>query len=161
GGKTALLAGATDSRFALAVSCCSGNTGAALSRGNTGGTVKSTNDEFPYWFCDNYKMFNDRENALPIDQHLLIALQAPRLCYVSSATEDAWADPDGELLSCQLASKAYEIYGKQGLVMNEPLNVGYSYSEGCIGYHRREGRHKISHQDWKEYISFFKKNLPH
>jgi hypothetical protein len=159
GGKTALWAGATDSRFALAISSCSGNTGAALSRGNTGETVKDINERFPHWFCDNYKMFNERENSLPVDQHLLIALQAPRLCYVSSATEDEWADPDGELLACKLASKAYELYKEQGLLMSEPLKADYSYSEGHIGYHRHTGKHLITHQDWEFYLSFFKKKV--
>jgi dienelactone hydrolase len=159
GGKTALWAAATDGRFAMAISCCSGNTGAALSRGSTGETVKQINDRFPHWFCDNYKKYNGRENDLPVDQHLLLALQAPRHCYVSSATEDAWADPDGELLSCKLASPAYEMYGREGLVMRGPLITNHSYDEGSIGYHRTTGKHMLTERDWEKYLAFFKKHL--
>jgi predicted dienelactone hydrolase len=76
GGKTALLASAIDERFFMSISNCSGNSGAALSRNSTGETIKDIMTRFPYWFNDNYKKFIDNEDALPFDQHHLIALQA-------------------------------------------------------------------------------------
>ena len=104
GGKTALLAGVTDERFYLSISSCSGNSGTALSRKNKGETIESIVKRFPYWFCENYKKYAGKEDLLPFDQHHLLALLAPRKCYVTSATSDAWADPSGELLSARLAS---------------------------------------------------------
>lgn len=157
-GKTALWAAATDSRFAMAVSNCSGNTGAALSRGNTGETVRQINERFPHWFCGNYKKYNDNENALPIDQHILLGLIAPRKCYVASADLDDWADPDGELLSAKLASPYYELYGRRGLVLEGGLKNDFSYNKGTIAYHRRSGKHEITPFDWEKFMDFFDKN---
>jgi len=154
GGKTALWAGAQDQRFAMVFASCSGNTGASLSHRRFGETIKAINDAFPHWFADNYKKYNDNEAALPVDQHMLIAMIAPRPVYTTNATKDLWADPKGSYLSLQYAKQVYDLYGKPLALSQEPPPVNTPIINSTIGYHIREGIHNLTAYDWSNFIRF-------
>lgn len=150
-GKTALLAAATDERFTYVYSNDSGCSGAAITRNKKGETVAEICNRFPYWFCENYKMYMDNEENMPFDQHFLVASIAPRKVLVGSATEDIWADPFSEQLCCFAASSAFE---KGFDCPDREAEAGEEFFSGDIGYHLRKGSHYFGREDWNKLIKF-------
>ena len=137
-GKAAVWAGARDTRFAMVISNASGCGGAALSRRRFGETVRRINTHYPYWFAESFHKYNDNEDAMPFDQHFLLALVAPRPLFVESGTEDRWSDPHGEELGLEAAMPVYRLYG----------------AEDQAAYGIRPGKHEILAGDWEHYLDF-------
>lgn len=154
GGKTSLWAAANDQRFAICISNCSGNTGAALARRKFGERVTVINTVFPHWFSPNYKKYNDQEDLLPVDQHMLISLIAPRPVYATNASEDLWADPTGTFLSLKNAEEVYALYKLKSNLPDSPPGLNEPVIQSPLAYHNREGKHDMTVYDWTQFIKF-------
>jgi hypothetical protein len=162
-GKAALVAGAFDERIALTVANQAGCGGSAPNRKTpsaleTAETVLKINKRFPHWFCDEFKQFNDQVERLPFDQHCLVALCAPRPVLFTNATEDLWADPEGQFRMLQAATPVYRLLGAGGLeatAMPEPGKL----VDSRLGYYIREGKHSMTRGDWKVYLDVADKHF--
>lgn len=140
GGKTALWAAAQDVRFAMAVSNGSGCGGARLGRANDSKAekIRQILFSFPHWFCPNFAAWINRDMDLPHDADDLLRLIAPRLVYVASGSEDAWAGPRAEKAAWDAAHDIYRAYG----------------CEKNMGYHCHKGPHKLLPEDWDRFMDF-------
>ncbi|MBT3273294.1 MAG: hypothetical protein HN368_09080 [Spirochaetales bacterium] len=141
GGKTALLAGATDERIAITNPNCSGTGGSGLNRLKEPRSevindfIKSGNI---FWFGDQWKQFQGRDAELPYDQHFLHALVAPRGLLVTEAYGDFWANPPGSYAACYAAKTVYDL-------LDFPMAIGWEF---------REGEHDQSRSDFEKILDF-------
>lgn len=159
GGKTSLWCGAQDERVALTVSNCSGSSGAAAARGKSGQDIAAITREFPHWFCGNYAAWGGKEWRMPFDQHEVLALCAPRLVYVGSASKDWGADPRAEFRSCVAAAPVWGLWRKTGLGATAMPAAGAPLHEGSIGYHLRDGEHDLTPWDWQRFMDFADRHM--
>lgn len=158
-GKAALWAGARDRRFAMVISNESGGGGAALSKRKMGEDLARLNNGNPHWFSKSFRQFNNHEEALPFDQHMLISLIAPRPVYIASAEGDPGSDPEGEFLSAKYASPVYNLFGKEAFDNVSFPQIDHPVMKNGMGYHIRSGKHDITSYDWKQYLKFADLNL--
>ncbi len=161
-GKSALWAGANDPRFAAVISNDSGCGGASITRrilpDGQSETLKVIQERFPHWFAKNFRQYIDHEELLPVDQHELIALCAPRPVFVASAAEDLWADPEGEFLAAKLASPVYALWNLPGIPEEQPFPQVNELIGTRVGYYIRPGIHDVTPGDWQAFCDFLSRN---
>ncbi|MEO9971015.1 MAG: hypothetical protein ABJG15_14555 [Hyphomonadaceae bacterium] len=156
-GKSALVAGAWDARIKAVISHQSGTLGASLSRDKPGETVKhilnghSFGDGYPHWFAPEFLAFADDVDALPVDQHMLIALNAPRRVLLGNGRRDVWSDPNGAYRAAEGASAAWQLFGQDGLKQD---GMKAFNPEAGIAYHLRPGGHGIVRADVDAFLAF-------
>jgi hypothetical protein len=127
-GKAALVTTAFDTRVAAGFVASSGAGGAKLFRRDFGELLENLASRGGYhWMAGNFLKYAADEAAfgkrtvadLPVDQHQLIALCAPRLCFISyGVTEKGdpnWVDAHGSFMAAVLAGPAYLLLGKKDL----------------------------------------------
>jgi (4-O-methyl)-D-glucuronate---lignin esterase len=153
-GKTVLLAGARDPRFALIFSSCGGEMGSALARRDYGETIDDMAANFPWQFCGNFQKYSGHWNEMPVDAHELIALNAPHPVFITGGTGDQWSDPRGEFLAEVAAGPVYELLGLKGLGTTNFPPVDTPLINGDLGWNYHTGPHAILPEDWNAFLDF-------
>ena len=154
-GKAALWAAASDPRFAMVLSSHSGHGGDALWKREYGETLANMTKWLPRWLCENSHQYANNIETLPVDQHMLLGLIAPRPIYLATSIHDLWADPKGQYLSAFHSAKAFKLYGKQVKFKSEDLpSINQPIIESSIGHHVRSGFHGMKLYDWEQFMKF-------
>ena len=154
-GKTALLAAARDTRFAVCVPNQCGAGGATLAKRDYGENVATEMRMFTHWFCKAYRKYErNPAQLLTFDQHLLLAAVAPRRLLIEGY-DSPWFDTEGEYLACKAASPVWELLGKKGLPEGPfPADFDTSLIGEDLGYYHRSEEHGLAAFDWWRLIEF-------
>jgi hypothetical protein len=152
-GKAALLAGAFDDRFAAVISHQSGRFGASPTSSGRGERRDQILKNYAYWFTP----YLTDASPLNVDQHLLIALNAPRPVFLGNGRSDGWSDPGGAFAALRGAHAAYALFGSRGLAQRTREEPDFS---GDLVYFQRGGGHGITPTDWRAFLAFLDAHLP-
>ena len=154
-GKATLLAGATDERIAVVVPHQSGTGGTALSRANDQESIAAITSRFPHWFCDRFHGFAGRPDHLPIDQHMLMALVAPRALLDTQGARDYWANPGRALDALRAAAPVWELFDTAGMVgtgIKHGTPIGNE--PGDLLHYRHDTEHRLGDPYWETILDF-------
>jgi hypothetical protein len=153
-GKTVLWAAAQDERVAAVFSVVSGEMGAALIRRDWGETLDDMAQNFPWQFAGSLPKWAGKWNDLPVDQHMLIALCAPRPVYINGGLTDQWSDPKGEFLAMVGAGPVYRLLGRKDLGVTDLPPLDTPVTTGDLAFHYHSGGHMAVPADWKAFLEF-------
>ncbi len=160
-GKAALVTMSFDERIATAMVCSSGRAGAGAWRRDCGETCDNTTAWDSYhWVAGNMIKYSDVNRSwddLPVDQHELIGICAPRPIFISigSVSEpEMWVDMHGSFISAAKASEIYEFLGLKGLGTDLFPGVNYGLLEGDIAFRQHSGGHEAG-PNWPYFLDFF------
>ncbi|MDX2233529.1 MAG: alpha/beta hydrolase [Hyphomonadaceae bacterium] len=155
-GKSALLAGAFDPRIAAVIAHQSGKGGATLTRSYAGESVAQITEAYPHWFAPAYAGWAGREEEIPVDQHQLLALLAPRPVFLGAARRDRWSDPEGAFRAARGADPVYELFGVRGL---DQAAMADRTLDAELAFVLRGGRHGVTTADWRDFLTFLDAHL--
>lgn len=145
GGKTVILAGATDDRIRFVNPNSSGTHGCGCYRfvqveeesvyvnqvyqGRKSEELKFMFDNVPHWMGEGLKEYIHKEDQLPHDMHFIKALVAPRILLETNGYADIWCNPRGSYQTFLAAKEVWKMYGNE---------------EDCqTWYEEREHRHTM------------------
>jgi hypothetical protein len=158
-GKAALVAAAFETRIAAGFVASSGAGGAKLFRREFGELLENVASRGEYhWMAGNYLKYGAEEAKfgkktaadLPVDQHQLIALCAPRLCFISygipAKGDPNWVDAPGSFQAAVLAGPAYRLLGKKDLgtkgdYLTDKLPAVNTLIGGELAWRQHDGGH--------------------
>lgn len=163
-GKASLVAMAFEERIAAGFIASSGKAGAAGWRRDCGESIGNiVSSEEYHWVCGNLIKYGTdplTENDLPVDQHELIALCAPRACFISTGSwnGDKWQDVVGSFISASKASPVYELLGYKGVGTDLFPGMDNGLMEGRLTYRQHHGGHEAG-PNWPFFLDFFEREV--
>jgi hypothetical protein len=162
-GKASLVAMAYDPRFAIGYISSSGQSGAKLSRHVFGEQVENQAGSAAFhWVDGNFLKYAGPLTAgdLPIDQHELIALVAPRPVFISGgATEgDGWVDSKGMFLAAAGAGPVYRLLGKKDMGTTQFPPIETPLIDGDVAFRQHSEGHTPA-PNWPTFITFASRYL--
>lgn len=154
-GKTALLAAAFDERIGMVVPHQSGTGGCALWRDNDQETLERITRVFPHWFIPRCRSYAGKEADLPVDQHQLVAMIAPRPVLETVGAQDTWANFDSSLRCLTAASAAWELSGQVGCAGRiGPEDPMPTPAQGRVAQLLLDKPHVLDADYWRRILDF-------
>jgi len=170
-GKAVLVTMAYYPEFAIGYSSSSGEGGAKLYRHIYGETIPNLcGPSLYHWFDGEFLRYGGPLNAgdLPVDNHELIALSAPRPLFIAGGSDvgdgyanpngDAWADTHGMFLAEVAAAPVYRLMGAKDLGTTEFPKMGTALTSGDLGFQQHDGGH-LAEPSWPYFLEFASRYL--
>ena len=169
-GKAALVTEAFDERVAVGLIGSSGEGGVKLHRHIFGEAVENLTGGEYYWMAGNFIKYGAAEATfgaktaadLPVDSHELIALCAPRPCFISYGVvergDGKWMDAHGSFMAGILAGPAYRLLGKKdfgtpGDYLTDPMPPVKTLIGGELAWRQHEGGHDVT-PNWPAFFDW-------
>ncbi len=166
-GKAAIVTEAFDTRIAVGLIGSSGEGGVKLHRHLFGEAVENLAGGEYYWMAGNFIKYGASDPAhtaadLPVDSHELIALCAPRPCFISYGTVEhgdaKWVDAHGSFMAAVLAGPVYRLLGKKDLgtsgdYLTDPMPPVKTQIGGELAWRQHEGGHEVT-QNWPAFFDW-------
>lgn len=172
-GKAAVLAQAFDTRIAVGFIGSSGEGGTKLHRHIFGEALENLAGGMHWWTAGNLMKYAsaDPEKTvadLPVDSHQLIALCAPRPCFISHGVVEKgdakWIDARGSWMAGILAGPVYRLLGKSdfgvsGDYLTEPMPAVNQLVGGELAWRQHDGGHEVT-PNWPAFFDWVAKYVP-
>jgi hypothetical protein len=178
-GKAALVTMAYDQRFALVLIGSSGEGGTKLHRRNFGEAVENLTGSGEYhWMAGNFLKYGTAESTfgsknagdIPVDSHMLIALCAPRLTFISHGVPERgdarWLDHQGSYMAAVASQPVFRLLGAKDLGVSDDYNkermpaVNVSMLDGHLAWRQHDGGHTDG-PNWRYFIPWADRLLGH
>ncbi len=166
-GKAAIVSQAFDARVAVGLIGSSGQGGTKLHRHIFGEAVENLTGGGYYWMAGNYIKYGANEPLktaadLPVDSHQLIAMCAPRPCFISYGVVEKgdakWVDARGSFMAGVLAGPVYRLFGKKdfstpGDYLTDPMPSVNQLIGGELAWRQHDGGHDIT-PNWPAFFQW-------
>ena len=166
-GKAAIVTEAFEPRIAVGLIGSSGEGGVKLHRHIYGEAVENLAGGEYYWMAGNFMKYgaSDPEKTaadLPVDSHELIAMCAPRPCFISYGTVEngdaKWVDAHGSFMAGVLAGPVYRLLGKRdfgsaGDYLTDPMPPLKQLIGGELAWRQHEGGHDVT-PNWPAFFNW-------